>query len=83
MTAGCKGNCQQGHKACPHPTQCEAGRMEEWAEDHGILACGDYSEPETSALVIEPMTTLERVVFAAVLVAEALAVIALIASCIT
>lgn len=54
----CRGNCSQGHRACPHPVQCQDGRVERKLTDWGLLDDGTHTEPEQ--LDLPPMTREER-----------------------
>jgi hypothetical protein len=57
---GCRGNCAQGHAACPHPVQCQPSTTEQTLTDWGLLAEPNYSEPDR--LELPPITRVERLV---------------------
>ena len=76
---GCRGNCAQGHTACPHPVQCQAGKVEQAFTDFGLLAEPNYSEPER--LELPPLTRVERLVLWLIAAASVAGIGSAVVSC--
>lgn len=78
----CRGNCNQSRRDCPHPVQCQSGKVEQTLTDWGLLAEAGYDERDDSKAGLMPISRGERLVLWLIVSLSVAGVGSMVVSCV-